>query len=88
MEECPNETFINGSPEKCWKMVLQRLKQQIVGHDLISKQGLPILQSLESIYGLELFGFFSPPIIQVVLPPLTLNISSFFNARLVKSVLS
>lgn len=66
MEECPNETFINGSPEKCWKMVLQRLKQQIVGHDLISKQGLPILQSLESIYGLELFGFFSPPIIQAI----------------------
>lgn len=47
-------------------LAIQKLKIQVVGHDVISKQRLPILQSLESIYGLELFGVFSPPIIQSI----------------------
>ncbi|KAK6916873.1 FY-rich, C-terminal, partial [Dillenia turbinata] len=56
--DSPSDTFINFSAEKCWDMVLQRLNEEI------NKQGLHHLQPPQSINGLEMFGFFSPHIVQ------------------------
>ena len=64
-EGCPSETFANVSPEKCWEMVLQKLKQEIIRHSSLGKQLLPSLECLQGVNGLEMFGFLSPPIIQV-----------------------
>ncbi|KAJ7969241.1 lysine-specific demethylase JMJ18-like [Quillaja saponaria] len=66
LEECPNESFTNGSAEKCWKSVVQRLNQEITRQSCLGGQGLPSLQPLQSINGLEMFGFLSPPIIQAI----------------------
>ncbi|XWS17995.1 hypothetical protein CRYUN_Cryun32bG0004100 [Craigia yunnanensis] len=63
LEGCPTVTFSNVSVEKCWEMVLQRLNQEILRSNQGEKGLLP-LQSLQSINGLEMFGFLSPPIIQ------------------------
>lgn len=65
-EGCPSETFANVSPEKCWEMVLQKLKQEIIRHSSLGKQLLPSLECLQGVNGLEMFGFLSPPIIQVI----------------------
>jgi hypothetical protein len=70
LEECPCETFTNVSAVKCWEMVLQRLNQEIIRLRSIGQRGLPSLHALQSVDGLEMFGFLSPPIIQV-------NLSSF-----------
>lgn len=66
LEGCPTESFANVSAEKCWDMVLQRLNQEIVTQRDLGKQGMPPLQPPESIDGLEMFGFLSPPIIQAI----------------------
>ncbi|CBI39010.3 unnamed protein product, partial [Vitis vinifera] len=65
-EGCPSETFANVSPEKCWEMVLQKLQQEIIRHSSLGKQLLPSLECLQGVNGLEMFGFLSPPIIQVI----------------------
>jgi hypothetical protein len=54
-------------------MVLQRLNQEIIRHGSIGERGLPSLHALQSVNGLEMFGFLSPPIIQVKLPSFILN---------------
>ncbi|KAL6991825.1 hypothetical protein U1Q18_009936 [Sarracenia purpurea var. burkii] len=66
LEECPSESFANVSAEKCWEMVQQRLNHEIIGQTCLGKQGLPLLQPAESINGLEMFGFLSPPIVQAI----------------------
>lgn len=66
MEEYPDEAFINISAERCWEMVKERLNQEIVRQRSLGKQGLPPLQPVGSLNGLELFGFLSPAIIQVL----------------------
>ncbi|KAG5516020.1 hypothetical protein RHGRI_036910 [Rhododendron griersonianum] len=66
LEGCPTESFANVSAEKCWDMVLKRLNQEIVTQRDLGKQGMPPLQPPESINGLEMFGFLSPPIIQAI----------------------
>lgn len=48
-------------------MVLQRLNQEIERQGGLHERGLPHPQSLQSIDGLEMFGFLSSPIIQVKL---------------------
>ena len=53
------------SPEKCWEMVLQKLKQEIIRHKSLEKQQLPPLKYLQGVNGLEMFGFLSSPIVQV-----------------------
>lgn len=73
LEEFPCEAFTNVSAEKCWEMVLQRLNQEIIRHGSIGERGLPSLHALQSVNGLEMFGFLSPPIIQVKLPSFILN---------------
>ncbi|XP_024004728.1 probable lysine-specific demethylase JMJ14 isoform X2 [Eutrema salsugineum] len=67
LEECPGENFSNVSAEKCWEMVIQRLKLEIIkrcGDQPVSS--LTSLQPLESINGLAMFGFLSPHVIEVV----------------------
>ncbi|XVF26314.1 hypothetical protein REPUB_Repub14bG0005600 [Reevesia pubescens] len=61
LEGCPTVTFSNVSAEKCWHMVLQRLNQEILRSNLGERK-----QSPQSINGLEMFGFLSPPIIQAI----------------------
>lgn len=62
LEDFPSENFTNVSPEKCWEMVLQRLRERLVGQSSLGERGqLP----LQSINGLQMFGFLSPHIIQV-----------------------
>ena len=65
LEEDPDEMFANVSPGKCWEMVLQKLKQEIIRHRSLGKQQLPPLEYLQGVNGLEMFGFLSPPIVQV-----------------------
>ncbi|KAF8413477.1 hypothetical protein HHK36_001464 [Tetracentron sinense] len=66
LEECPSEAFTNVTAEKCWEMVLERLNQEICRPNSLGKQGLLTLQPLQSINGLEMFGFLSPPIVQAI----------------------
>ncbi|CAG7897582.1 unnamed protein product, partial [Brassica rapa] len=60
LEESPDERFFNVSAQKCWEMVLQRVK------DTSTNLGLPILSRFESINGLQMFGFLSPSIVQAI----------------------
>ncbi|TYJ33657.1 hypothetical protein E1A91_A05G118200v1 [Gossypium mustelinum] len=65
LEGCPTVSFSNVSVEKCWKLVVQQLKQEILRSNLGERSVLP-LQLLKRVNGLEMFGFLSPPIIQAV----------------------
>ncbi|TYG97050.1 hypothetical protein ES288_A10G006100v1 [Gossypium darwinii] len=65
LEGCPTITFSNVLPNKCWEMVLQQLNQEILRKNL-GESGLLHLQSLQSINGLEMFGFLSPSIIHAI----------------------
>ncbi|WZZ78978.1 hypothetical protein YC2023_099550 [Brassica napus] len=60
LEESPDERFFNVSAQKCWEMVLQRVK------DTSTSLGLPTLSRFESINGLQMFGFLSPSIVQAI----------------------
>ncbi|GLU17472.1 hypothetical protein SLE2022_338380 [Rubroshorea leprosula] len=63
LEDCPSQSFTNVSAEKCWEMVLERLNQEIARQSNIGQTGL---LPLESINGLEMFGFLSSQIIQAI----------------------
>ncbi|KAJ6887305.1 hypothetical protein NC651_027599 [Populus alba x Populus x berolinensis] len=66
LEECPGEIFADVSIEKCWEMVLQRLNGEILRRNSLGERDLPPLEPLQSINGLEMFGFLSPPIVQAI----------------------
>ncbi|XP_043701047.1 lysine-specific demethylase JMJ18-like isoform X2 [Telopea speciosissima] len=66
VEDCPSEAFTNVSAEKCWEMVLDRLKQEVLRQTTLGKGGLPPMHCLQSLDGLEMFGFSFPPIIQAI----------------------
>ncbi|XP_068656564.1 lysine-specific demethylase JMJ18-like isoform X2 [Aristolochia californica] len=66
MEENPSEVFVNDSATRCWEMVLERLNQELTRQDGLGKQRLPLLQPPLSLDGLEMFGFFSPSIVQAI----------------------
>ncbi|KDP34882.1 hypothetical protein JCGZ_09170 [Jatropha curcas] len=66
LEECPSETFANVSADKCWEMVLRRLNEEIMRRNILGERGLPPLQPFQCISGLEMFGFFSLPIVQAI----------------------
>lgn len=72
---------MHASATQCWEMVLEKLNQEIIGQRDLGKRGLPPLQTPEAMDGLKMFGFLSPSIIQVCLPPnyfyLTLNRFAF-----------
>ncbi|XP_042487225.1 lysine-specific demethylase JMJ18-like isoform X2 [Macadamia integrifolia] len=65
VEDCPSESFTNVSAEKCWEMVLDRLKQEVLRQSRLGK-GMRPMQRLQSLDGLEMFGFSFPPIIQAI----------------------
>ncbi|KAF5179111.1 Lysine-specific demethylase [Thalictrum thalictroides] len=66
LEDQPNETFSNVTAQKCWEMVLERLNKEIIKHQSLGAPGFPLFQPLQSIDGLLMFGFFSPPIVQAI----------------------
>ncbi|XP_038679857.1 lysine-specific demethylase JMJ18-like isoform X2 [Tripterygium wilfordii] len=66
LEEHPNESFTTASAEECWKMVLQRVNKEIARRKNSGERHLPPVQAAQSINGLEMFGFLSPPIIEAI----------------------
>ncbi|XP_065043901.1 lysine-specific demethylase JMJ14-like isoform X1 [Musa acuminata AAA Group] len=66
VENNPEMSFAASSALQCWEMIRERLNQEIVRQHNLGKQGLPELQSPESMDGLEMFGFLSTSIIRVV----------------------
>ncbi|KAK6284975.1 hypothetical protein POUND7_003927 [Theobroma cacao] len=66
LEGCPTVTFSNVSVGKCWEMVLEQLNQEILRRSNLGERQLLPLQSLQSINGLEMFGFLSPSVIQAI----------------------
>lgn len=65
LEEHPNEAFTNTSADKCWETVLDRLNHEIKRRMSLGEPELPPLELLQTINGHKMFGFLSPPIIQV-----------------------
>nr|GMC63664.1 putative lysine-specific demethylase JMJ16 isoform X1 [Ipomoea batatas] len=66
LEHCPSEVFIHVSAANCWKMVQERLNQEIAKQRKLGKTNLPPLVPPGSLDGMEMFGFSSPAIIQVL----------------------
>ncbi|XP_021738049.1 lysine-specific demethylase JMJ18-like [Chenopodium quinoa] len=67
LEHIPSELFVHTSPYKCWEMVRERVNQEITKqHKLGKVKLLPPLQPPGSLDGLEMFGFTSPAIVQVI----------------------
>ncbi|EEF40380.1 transcription factor, putative [Ricinus communis] len=66
LEHCPSEVFINISASRCWEMVRDRVNQEITKHHKLGRMNLPPLQPPGSLDGLEMFGFSSPAIVQVI----------------------
>lgn len=66
LEEHPGEIFSNISADKCWEMVLQRVNEEIKRQNNLGKQVLFPSQPLQSINGLEMFGFLSSSIVQAI----------------------
>ncbi|CAL9235558.1 unnamed protein product, partial [Arabidopsis halleri] len=60
LEESQDESFVYDSPQKCWEMVLHRVREEIRRRN---SQGQDV-HMLESIDGLKMFGFRSPFIVQ------------------------
>ncbi|KAI8007277.1 putative lysine-specific demethylase JMJ16 [Camellia lanceoleosa] len=66
VEHCPSEVFIHVSAAKCWEMVRERVNQEIMKQHKLGRMRLPPLQPHGSLDGFEMFGFFSPAILQVI----------------------
>ncbi|KAF7852187.1 hypothetical protein BT93_L5346 [Corymbia citriodora subsp. variegata] len=66
LEECPSVTFADTSAEKCWELVVQRLNQEILRQSSLGVQGQLPPFPLQSVNGLEMFGFLSSNIIQAI----------------------
>jgi histone demethylase JARID1 len=66
VEELPEISFTHTSPIQCWDSVRDRVNEAIKKQHRAGKSGVPALLSTDSVDGLEMFGFFSPPIIQVI----------------------
>ncbi|KAG1365018.1 putative lysine-specific demethylase JMJ18 [Cocos nucifera] len=66
VEENLEVSFMHASATHCWEMVREKLNQEIIRQRDLGKQGLPPLQTPESMDGLKMFGFLSPSIIQVI----------------------
>lgn len=63
LEECPSESFMDVSADKCWELVLQRLNQEMLNGCNLANNAM---KPLQSISGLEMFGLLSPAIIQAI----------------------
>lgn len=67
LENCVSEVFIHLSAVKCWDMVRERINQEILKLHKLGRLKLPPLQPSGSLDGMEMFGFSSPFILQVIL---------------------
>jgi hypothetical protein len=65
VEEFPEVSFTHTSPMQCWDSVRDRVNEEIKKQRTAGKSGVPALLFNDSVNGLEMFGFFSPPIIEV-----------------------
>ncbi|KAJ6966846.1 hypothetical protein NC652_004415 [Populus alba x Populus x berolinensis] len=64
LEKFPGETLAaDVSIQKCWEMVVQRLNDEIGRRNSLGERNLPPSQSIN---GIEMFGFLSPPIVQAI----------------------
>ena len=66
IERCPNEVFVHLSPVKCWDMVRERVNQEILKQHKLGKPKLLPLQPPGSVEGMEMFGFSTTEIVQVL----------------------
>lgn len=66
LEHCLNEVFVHTSPTRCWEMVRERVNHEINKQHKLGKMKLAPLQPPGSLDGLEMFGFTSPAIVQVI----------------------
>ncbi|XP_074348626.1 lysine-specific demethylase JMJ18-like [Apium graveolens] len=65
LEESPNLSFTDVSPQRCWEMVLHRLNQETTKLQALGKAVSP-LQFPQNIDGMKMFGFYSPSIIKAI----------------------
>uniref|UniRef100_A0ACD5U714 Uncharacterized protein n=1 Tax=Avena sativa TaxID=4498 RepID=A0ACD5U714_AVESA len=66
VEKLPEISFTHTSPIQCWDSVRDRVNEEIKRQHSAGKSGVPALLSTDSVNGLEMFGFFFPPIIQAI----------------------
>lgn len=66
VELCQSEVFVHVSAAKCWEMVRERVNQEITKQHKLGRNNLPPLQPPGSLDGMEMFGFSSPAIVQVI----------------------
>ncbi|KAL3652137.1 hypothetical protein CASFOL_001818 [Castilleja foliolosa] len=66
VEHSPSEVFIHESAGRCWEMVQERVNNEIVRQHKLQRAKLPPLQPPGSLDGIEMFGFTSPAIMQVI----------------------
>ncbi|KAK8953200.1 putative lysine-specific demethylase JMJ14 [Platanthera guangdongensis] len=66
MEDSPENTFIHHCPSVCWDLVRDRVNQEILKQRSFGNHELSPFQFAGTINGLEMFGFLSPSIIQMI----------------------
>ncbi|KAL3650155.1 hypothetical protein CASFOL_006558 [Castilleja foliolosa] len=66
VEHSPSEVFIHESARRCWEMVRERVNNEIAKQHKLQIAKLPPLQPPGSLDGIEMFGFTSPTIMQVI----------------------
>ncbi|KAL3520986.1 hypothetical protein ACH5RR_019135 [Cinchona calisaya] len=66
LEDSPSEVFVHFSAATCWEMVRERVNHEITTQHKLGKLKLPPLQPPGSLDGMEMFGFSSPSIVQVI----------------------
>lgn len=66
LEDSPSEVFVHVSAARCWEMVRERVNQEIAKQHKLGKLKLPPLQPPGSLDGMEMFGFSTPAIVQVI----------------------
>ncbi|CAA2983824.1 lysine-specific demethylase JMJ16 [Olea europaea subsp. europaea] len=66
LEDNPSEVFIHVSAARCWELVRDRVNEEITKQHKLGRKKLPPLQPPGSVDGMEMFGFSSPAILQVL----------------------
>ncbi|KAH6802953.1 Transcription factor jumonji family protein / zinc finger family protein [Perilla frutescens var. frutescens] len=66
VENDPTEVFIHVSASRCWEMVRERINREITKQHKQGGTKLPPLQPPGSVDGMQMFGFSSPAITQVI----------------------
>ncbi|KAL2549164.1 putative lysine-specific demethylase JMJ16 [Forsythia ovata] len=66
LEDNPSEVFVHVSAARCWELVRERVNQEITKQHKLGRKKLPPLQPPRSLDGMEMFGFSSPAIMQVL----------------------